>query len=93
MVNGERRLTPREMLRLQGFSDNFKIVCNDQQTRKQAGNAVPVPMIQAVIKEVLHATAEAARHKAQKKHRALPIREFSENGNLRGEPLAYGNLY
>lgn len=55
LVNGERRLTPREMLRLQGFPDDFKIVCNDSQTRKQAGNAVPVPMIREVVKEVLHA--------------------------------------
>lgn len=55
LVNGERRLTPREMLRLQGFSDNFKIVCSDSQTRKQAGNAVPVPMIRKVIKEILNA--------------------------------------
>lgn len=53
LVNGERRLTPREMLRLQGFPDTFKIVCNDSQTRKQAGNAVPVPMVKAVIKEVV----------------------------------------
>jgi len=37
LVNGERRLTPREMLRSQGFSDHFKIVCTDSQTRKQAG--------------------------------------------------------
>lgn len=55
LVNGERRLTPREMLRLQGFEDSFKIVCNDSQTRKQAGNAVPVPMIREVIKEVIDA--------------------------------------
>lgn len=53
LVNGERRLTPREMLRLQGFPDTFEIVCNDSQTRKQAGNAVPVPMVKAVIKEVV----------------------------------------
>lgn len=54
LVNGERRLTPREMLRLQGFPDSFKIVCNDGATRKQAGNAVPVPMIRAVLERVLH---------------------------------------
>jgi len=47
----------REMLRLQGFPDDFKIVCNDGQTRKQAGNAVPVSMIHAVLEEVLHAIA------------------------------------
>ncbi len=61
LVNGERRLTPREMLRLQGFPDSFKIVCSDSQTRKQAGNAVPVPMIEAVIREVLYAQTQAER--------------------------------
>lgn len=63
LVNGERRLTPREMLRLQGFPDRFQIFCSDSQTRKQAGNAVPVPMIQAVMKEVIHAATEAKRCK------------------------------
>ena len=53
LVDGERRLTPREMLRLQGFPDNFQIVCNDSQTRKQAGNSVPVPMIKSVMKKLL----------------------------------------
>jgi DNA (cytosine-5)-methyltransferase 1 len=53
LVNGARRLTPREMLRLQGFPDAFKIVCGDSQTRKQAGNAVPVNVIKAVLKEAL----------------------------------------
>lgn len=57
LVNGERRLTPREQLRLQGFPDTFEIVCNDGQSRKQAGNAVPVPMIAAVLKEVLNELA------------------------------------
>ena len=59
LVNGIRRLTPREMLRLQGFPDTFKIVCNDSQTRKQAGNAVPVNVIKAVLKEALHAKTKA----------------------------------
>jgi len=49
LVDGQRRLTPREMLRLQGFPDEWEMVCNDAQTRKQAGNSVPVPMVQAVI--------------------------------------------
>jgi DNA (cytosine-5)-methyltransferase 1 len=61
LVNGVRRLTPREMLRLQGFPDTFKIVCNDSQTRKQAGNAVPVNIIKAVLKETLNAEAKAER--------------------------------
>ena len=53
LVNGERRFTPREQLRLQGFPDSFKIVCNAGQTRKQAGNAVPVTMIKEILKQIL----------------------------------------
>jgi DNA (cytosine-5)-methyltransferase 1 len=53
LVNGERRLTPREMFRLQGFPDSYKIVVNDSQARKQAGNAVPVNLAKAVILKLL----------------------------------------
>ena len=53
LVNGERRLTPREMLRLQGFPEEFKIVVSDAQTRKQAGNALPVTMLSAVIEQFI----------------------------------------
>lgn len=53
LVNGERRLTPREMFRLQGFPDTYKIVVNDSQARKQAGNAVPVNIVKAVILKLL----------------------------------------
>jgi len=53
LVNGERRLTPREMFRLQGFPDSYKIIVNDSQARKQAGNAVPVNIIKAVLLKLL----------------------------------------
>ncbi len=53
LVNGERRLTPREMFRLQGFPDWYKIVVSDAQAKKQAGNAVPVNMIKAVALKLL----------------------------------------
>jgi DNA (cytosine-5)-methyltransferase 1 len=59
LVDGVRRLTTREMLRLQGFPDHFKIACGYSATRKQAGNSVPVPMIQAVIEQVLAALTGA----------------------------------
>jgi DNA (cytosine-5)-methyltransferase 1 len=55
LVNGERRLTPREMLRLQGFPEAFRIVCNDYQTRKQAGNSLPVNVAAAVLDGVFDA--------------------------------------
>ncbi|OGS23449.1 MAG: DNA (cytosine-5-)-methyltransferase [Elusimicrobia bacterium RIFOXYB2_FULL_48_7] len=53
LVNGERRLTPREMFRLQGIPDSYNIIGNDSQARKQAGNSLPVPVAQAVIENVL----------------------------------------
>jgi len=53
LVNGERRLTPREMFRLQGFPDTYKIIKNEMQARKQAGNAVPVNLVKAAILKLL----------------------------------------
>jgi len=55
LVNGERRLTPREMFRLQGFPDSYKLISTDYQLRKQAGNSLPVPVAEAVIFEAIKA--------------------------------------
>jgi DNA (cytosine-5)-methyltransferase 1 len=55
LVNGKRRLTPRENLRLMGFLDSFKIAVSDRAVRKQAGNSVVIPMIQAVAEEMMNA--------------------------------------
>ncbi len=59
LVNGERRLTAREMFRLQGFPDAYKIIEKDTQARKQAGNAVPVNLVKAVILKLLPYVAES----------------------------------
>lgn len=55
VVNGNRRLTDREMLRLQGFPDSFKINIPYSQARKVAGNSVSVPVIKAIAKEMISA--------------------------------------
>lgn len=55
LVNGQRRLTQRELLRLQGFPDTFEIVCSYGQTRKQAGNSLPIPVAKAVLLNLLKA--------------------------------------
>lgn len=47
-----RKLTPRECARLQGFSDDFKIVVSDTQAYKQFGNAVAVPVIKAIAEQL-----------------------------------------
>ena len=54
-INGERRLTPREMLRLQGFPDTFNIVVPYSHIRKQAGNSVVIPKIKAVASAMIQA--------------------------------------
>lgn len=53
LINDERRPTERELLRLQGFPDTFKIVVSYTQLRKQAGNSVAVPVIASVAKEMI----------------------------------------
>ncbi len=55
LVNGVRRLTGREMLRLQGFPEDFKINIPYSQVRKVAGNSVSVPVIQAIAGEMISA--------------------------------------
>ena len=53
LVNGIRRLTPKELLRLQGFPDDFKIVVPYTQIRKQTGNSVTIPVIKAVARQMI----------------------------------------
>ena len=60
LVNGVRRPTPRELLRLQGFPDWFKIVVPYTQIRKQAGNSVPIPVIKAIAKEMKKSVVQKA---------------------------------
>ena len=55
LVNNERRLTEREMLRLQGFPNAFKIVVPYTRMKAQCGNSVPVPMIEAVCRQMVKA--------------------------------------
>lgn len=55
LVNDERRLSERELLRLQGFPDEFQIVVNYGQIRQQTGNSVAVPMIKAVAENMITA--------------------------------------
>lgn len=58
LVNGVRRLSGREMLRLQGFPEDFKIVGNMMQIRKQTGNSVAIPVVHAIGKKMLQALGQ-----------------------------------
>ena len=52
-----RRLTPRECARLQGFPETYKLSENDTAIYKQMGNAVSVPVIEALTNDLLHNNA------------------------------------
>jgi DNA (cytosine-5)-methyltransferase 1 len=47
-----RKLTPRECLRLMGFSDKFKIVVSDTRMYQQAGNSIVVNVLMEIIKNI-----------------------------------------
>jgi len=48
-----RMLSPREVFRLQGFPDNFKIPVSNTQAYQQAGNAVPINVVENVCLNIL----------------------------------------
>lgn len=53
LINDERRPTEREMLRIQGFPDTYKIVVPYGKIKKQTGNSVAVPVIKAVANQMI----------------------------------------
>ena len=55
LVNGVRRPSNRELLRLQGFPEDFEIMGNIMQVRKQTGNSVAIPVVQAIAEKMLQA--------------------------------------
>lgn len=55
LINDERRPTERELLRIQGFPDTFKIVVPYGKIRHQTGNSVAVPVIKAVASQMVSA--------------------------------------
>ena len=77
LVNGERRLTAREMFRLQGFPEKFKIISSYAQARKQAGNSLPVPVAKTVIRNVFEACGWIAEHANRKTAHVRQLHLFS----------------
>ena len=52
--NNPRKLTPRECFNLQGFPRSFKILESKIQSYKQAGNAVPVRVVEKICFNIIH---------------------------------------
>ena len=51
--NNPRKLTPRECASLMGFPKSFKIEVSDNQAYRQFGNAVVVPVVKEIAKEIV----------------------------------------
>ena len=47
-----RKMTPQELLRLMGFED-FNVVVDDNVIWRQTGNSIAVPVLEAIITEIL----------------------------------------
>lgn len=86
-----RKLTPRECARLQGFPDTYKLLENDNAVYKQMGNAVSVPVIEAVITDLIENNNIFDRAKASltktnsninRKFPTLDKRTTKENAHL-----------
>ena len=48
-----RKLTPRECMRLMGFSDEFKIVVSDTSAYQQAGNSIVVDVLIHIMESII----------------------------------------
>jgi DNA (cytosine-5)-methyltransferase 1 len=51
-INGLRKLTPRECLRLMGFKDDFKIAVSNTSAYMEAGNSIVVDVLIALLKQL-----------------------------------------
>lgn len=51
-IDGLRKLTPRECLRLMGFKDDFKIVVSNTSAYMEAGNSIVVDVLIALLKQM-----------------------------------------
>ena len=51
-IDGLRKLTPRECLRLMGFRDDFKLVVSNTSAYMEAGNSIVVDVLIALLKQM-----------------------------------------
>jgi DNA (cytosine-5)-methyltransferase 1 len=65
-----RRLTPREVARLQGFPDSFILHPNDDKAYYQLGNSVSINVVKAVAEELIMKTLYNAQQRTEKFERS-----------------------
>lgn len=60
-----RQLSHREVLRLMGFSDTFKIVVPNVQLYRQSGNSIPVNVLSSILDSIIDTCVFKEEHKLQ----------------------------
>ena len=86
LINDERRPTERELLRIQGFPDDFKIVVPYGKIKKQTGNSVAVPVIKAVAREMIAALKNFHENGGVKDGKSTKIEGFQTSHNTDSIP-------
>ena len=56
-----RKLTPRECARLMGFPEDYKIIVSDNQSYRQFGNAVVVPVVKTLAMQIVNCLIEGKK--------------------------------
>ena len=65
MTSIRRRLSPREYLRLQGFSEKFKQCVPDRFIYKQAGNSMSVNVLSCLFKSIFNSVSFETQNEKQ----------------------------
>ena len=86
LINDERRPTERELLRIQGFPDDYKIVVPYGKIKKQTGNSVAVPVIKAVAREMITALKKFYEHGGIENGKPSEIERFQTSHNTDSVP-------
>lgn len=86
LINDERRPTERELLRIQGFPDDYKIVVPYGKIKKQTGNSVAVPMIHAVAREMIAALKNFHEQRGNENGKSSEIERFQTSHDTDAVP-------
>ena len=70
LINGERRPTERERLRIQGFPEDYRLAGKYRQARRRTGDAAAIPATAAALRSVNNALEQLTEQGA-----ATPSRE------------------
>lgn len=87
LINDERRPTERELLRIQGFPDSFKIVVPYGKIKKQTGNSVAVPVIKAVAREMIKALKSYNEEEERHNGKSTEIEGFKTFNDTNSVPV------